>query len=125
MPLVPKTRFPLLSEDSQRGEELFSTDAPHGIMWADEGEGCVVPLPSVLYNGRTQTSERVRRKPVEDRLYQLCVVDLTGHGHTYYHGVYRCIGVITADWEQLVSLDKDVSIVLACWYGIFNLTTRP
>lgn len=125
MPLDPKTHFPLLSEDPQRGEELFSTDSPNGILWADQGEGCVVPLPSVLYNGRTQTTERVRRKPVENRLYQLCVVDKTGHCHTYYHGVYRCIGVITADWEQLVSLDKVVSIVVPCWYGIFYLTTRP
>ena len=116
MLLVPKTRFLPLSEDSQRGEELFSTDAPHGIMWAtaDQSGGCVVPLPSVQYNGKTETTERLLHNLVENQLYQFCGVSDSGN-RCAYHGVYRCIGVVTVDWEQLVSLDRVVSIVISCW----------
>jgi len=93
---------------SQRGEEVFSSDTPHGIMWANEGGGCVVPLPSVFFNGNTQTAEKPSQRPVVDRSYQLCGVDEEGHYRTY-HGTYRCIRGVATDWEHLVSLDRKLA----------------
>lgn len=97
----------------QRGREFFSTSVPHGIIWADEGGGCVVPLPSVLYNGKSQASEPLRDKPVANHSYEFCGVDERNQ-HRTYHGTYRCIKVVTIDWEQLMFLDQEVSAGVSC-----------
>jgi len=92
----------------QRGEGFFAADILRGIIWADGGGGCVVPLPSVLYNGGTQTPEKLRYKPVADHSYQFCAVDERGQSHIY-HGTYHCIRVVATDWEHLASLDKKLA----------------
>ena len=112
MPLSLKCTF-YHSGGLQRGEALFSIGAPHAIMWAYQSGGCVVPLPSVVYNRKTETTERFLHHLVENQLYQFCGVNDDGNRRTY-HGVYRCIGVIPVDWEQLVSRDKVVSITIPC-----------
>ena len=98
-----------------RGGEFFSANSPHGILWADEGGGCVVPLPSVLYNGKSQIAEPFRDKPIANRSYEFCGVDERGHSRTY-HGTYRCIRVVAIDWERLASLDQKVSARACCSY---------
>ena len=121
--MLKVSRVSLLSppEELQRGRERFSTSSPHSIIWANEGGGCVVPLPSVLYNGKSQASEPFRHKPVENHSYEFFGVDERCH-HRAYHGTYRCIKVVTIDWEQLMSLDQEVSAGVRCSYEIHNLT---
>ncbi|KAF9651392.1 hypothetical protein BDM02DRAFT_3184644 [Thelephora ganbajun] len=89
----------------QRGGEFFSAGDPHGIIWADEGGGCVVPLPSVVYNGKSQIAEQLGDKPIANRSYEFCGVDKRNHRRTY-HGTYRCVKVTTTDWKHLVFLDQ-------------------
>jgi len=68
----------------------------------------VVPLPSILYNGKNQSSEPLRHRPVANRSYEFCGVDERNH-HRTYHGTYRCTKVVKTDWEQLRSLDQKVA----------------
>ena len=121
MPKVSRVSPLSFPKELQRGKELFSTSSPHSIIWANEGGGCVVPLPSVLYNGKTQASEPLRHRPVENHSYEFFGVDERGH-HRTYHGTYRCIKLVTIDWEQLMSLDQEVSAGVRCSYEIHNLT---
>lgn len=72
-----------------------------------------MPLPSVLYNGKTQAVEPFRQKPVANRSYELCGVDEGGKKRTY-HGTYRCTRAATTDWEQLGSLNQKVSAGACC-----------
>lgn len=115
--LPPKFEPALMTADEKRqfhniildrGEEFFSADFPYGIIWAREGGGCMVPLPSIIYNGSTRVAESQRRKPVANHLYQFCGVDDSSHYRTY-HGVYRCMRVVTASWEHLASLDRKLA----------------
>lgn len=80
-----------------------------------------MPLPSVLYNGKTQINELLRDTPVANRSYEFCGVDERNHRRTY-HGTYRCIEVIKTDWEQLKSLDPGVSVLVFCSCLIHDLT---
>ena len=68
----------------------------------------MVPLPSVVYNGRSQIAEPFYDKPISKRSYEFCGVDDQGKNRTY-HGTYRCIRVVATDWEQLAALDQKVS----------------
>ena len=102
---APQQRLPFPSNALQRGEKFFS---PHGIIWAGENGGCVVPLPSVLYNGKTQATEKPRYKPFVNHTYQFCGLDEQGQ-HPTYHGNYRCIAVVTTYWKHLASIDQKVS----------------
>jgi len=101
-------------KEAQRGDEFFYVNSLDGIIWADEGGGCVVPLPSVVYNGKSQMTEAFRRKPVANHSYEFCGIDEDERYGRAYHGTYRCIRVIKIDWEQLVSLDQKVSIGVRC-----------
>ncbi|KAF9778174.1 hypothetical protein BJ322DRAFT_1093374 [Thelephora terrestris] len=92
----------------QRGEEPFSSNAPRSIIWAGETGGCVVPLPSVLYNGRAQAPEEYRYKPVPNHSYHLWGIDERNHYRTY-HGIYRCVAVVSGDWRHLESIDLEVA----------------
>lgn len=69
-----------------------------------------MPLPSVIYNAKTKATEGYRYKPVGNQLYQFCGVDDINHHRTYhYHGMYRCIAVVRADWARLQFIDEKVS----------------
>jgi len=105
-PPVSRVRPP--PKELSRGGEFFSSNSPHGIMWANEGGGCVVPLPSVLYNGKSQIADQFRDIPIANHSYEFCGVDERGQNRTY-HGTYRCIRVVATDWERLASLDLKVS----------------
>ena len=81
----------------------------------------MVPLPSVLYNGKSQTSELPRHRAVENRSYEFCGIDEQNHRRTY-HGTYHCIKVVKTDWEQLMSLDQKVSAAASRSHSIRKLT---
>jgi len=101
-------------KELSRGGEFFSTNSPHGIIWANEGSGgCVVPLPSVVYNGKSQVVDSFHDKPIANHSYEFCGVDERGQSRTY-HGTYRCIRVVATDWERLASLDQKVSAGVCC-----------
>lgn len=74
----------------------------------------MVPLPSVVYNGKNQTTEAFRRKPVANHSYEFCGVDKSNRRSRVYYGTYHCVRVITIDWEQLMALDQEVSIGVRC-----------
>lgn len=69
----------------------------------------MVPLPSVVYNGKAQAAEQLRGKPVPNRSYEFCGVDERNKNRTY-HGTYRCVRVVTTDWEELMLVDRKVSV---------------
>jgi len=81
----------------------------------------VVPLPSVSYNGKSQTSELSSHKLIANSSYEFCGVDERNHYRTY-HGTYRCIKVVKTDWEQLRSLDQKVGTIIFCSSPVRDLT---
>ena len=74
------------------------------IKWANDGGGCVVPCPPVVYNGGKNLAERARKGVTENGLYELFGAD----GDCNYYGTYRCIKVTTMDWDRLKSLGQEV-----------------
>ena len=71
-----------------------------------------MPLPSVVYNGRTQATEGYRYKPAAGRSYQFWGFD-DRKNYPTYHGIYHCVAVVSEDWGHLESIDQEVSLYLA------------
>ena len=90
----------------QSHKYILSANGANTIKWANQGGGCVVPYPPVVYNGRKHLAEKSRKETIEGRSYELFGVD----GHCIYYGTYRCIKVATMDWDELKSLGQEVSI---------------
>lgn len=50
----------------------------------------------------------MRQKASVNHAYQFCGVDERNH-HRTYHGVYRCVAVVTTEWQRLARIDEEVS----------------
>ena len=76
----------------------------------------MVPFPPAVYSGSTHAVEKIHKGTVENRSFELFGVD----GHLVYYGTYRCIKVVTMDWNALRTLDSEVST----WFCL-SLTPCP
>jgi len=86
---------------------MLSVSGNNVIQWANEGGGCVVPLPPVVYKGKKLAAERVRKDVFERSSYELFGVD----SRCNYYGTYRCIKVATMSWADLTSSGREFTDV--------------
>jgi len=97
-----KPRFKGVVRRNINKKSILSANGSNTIKWANQGGGCVIPFPLVIYNGSKNAVEK-SRKSIESCSYEFFGVD----EHCTYYGTYRCIKLAAVDWTELTSFGRE------------------